>query len=74
MASVGDLQEWKKAFNVYNADGKLIDTVWFTGYNALEAKASLVNHDGYSPDIFVIDQTADAWFGYPKQEHRASRA
>lgn len=40
------------AFNVY-LDGELIDTVWFTGYTADEARKSLVDHDGYSPEITV---------------------
>jgi hypothetical protein len=40
------------AFNVY-LNGKLIDTVWFTGYTADEARASLINHDGYDPRIEV---------------------
>ena len=40
------------AYNVY-LRGKLIDTVWFTGYTTEEAKKSLINHDGYDPDIKV---------------------
>jgi len=41
-----------KAYNVY-LNGKLIDTVWFTGYTAEEARLSLINHDGYDPRIVV---------------------
>jgi len=41
-----------KAYDVY-LRGKLIDTVWFTGYTAEEARVSLINHDGYDPAIVV---------------------
>ena len=41
-----------RAFNVY-LHGKLIDTVWFTGYTVQEARDSLINHDGYDPSIVV---------------------
>lgn len=34
-------------------NGRHIDTVWFTGYNAEEAKRSLIEHDGYDPRIEV---------------------
>lgn len=40
------------AFNVYRR-GRLIDTVWFTGYTVEEARHSLINHDGYPHDIIV---------------------
>ena len=43
---------YTKAYNVY-LRGKLIDTVWFTGYTIEEAKKSLIDHDGYDPDIVV---------------------
>lgn len=34
--------------------GTVIDTVWFNkGIDAAMVKASLVNHDGYDPDIEV---------------------
>lgn len=34
-------------------NGRHIDMVWFTGYNAEEAKRSLIEHDGYDPRIEV---------------------
>jgi len=43
------------AYNVY-LRGRLIDTVWFTGYTADEARISLINHDGYSSNIVVREQ------------------
>jgi hypothetical protein len=33
--------------------GRHIDTVWFTGYTAEEARRSLIDHDGYDPAIVV---------------------
>ena len=44
-----------KAYNVY-LDGRLIDTVWFTGYTADEARRSLIDHDGYDPRIVVRER------------------
>ena len=41
-----------KAYDVF-LNGKLIDTVWFTGYTAEEARKSLIEHDGYDPRILV---------------------
>ena len=41
-----------RAYDVY-LDGKLIDTVWFTGYNADEVRQSLIDHDGYDSGIEV---------------------
>ena len=41
-----------KAFRVF-LNGKHIDTVWFTGYTAEEARRSLIEHDGYDPRIRV---------------------
>ena len=46
------LKNQTKAFNVY-LNGKLIDTVWFTGYTADEARESLINHDGYDSRIKI---------------------
>ncbi len=40
------------AYNVY-LNGRLIDTVWFTGYTVEEARKALINHDGYDPRITV---------------------
>lgn len=40
------------AFDVY-LRGRWIDTVWFTGYTAQEARISLIHHDGYDPRIVV---------------------
>ena len=40
------------AWNVY-LDGKLIDTVFATGYDAEEMRRSLINHDGYDARIVV---------------------
>ena len=45
-------QHCVRTFNVY-LKGKLIDTVWFTGYTVDEARESLINHDGYSSEIVV---------------------
>lgn len=42
------------AFNVYR-NSRLVDTVWFTGYTAEEARRSLIDHDGYAPDIVVTE-------------------
>ena len=44
------------AYNVY-LNGKLIDTVWFTGYTVTEAKRSLIEHDGYDICIEVCEQS-----------------
>lgn len=41
-----------KAYLVY-LNGRLIDTVWFTGYTVEEARKSLIEHDGYDPRIIV---------------------
>lgn len=41
-----------KAYNVY-LNGRLIDTVWFTGYTAEDVRRSLIEHDGYDSRIFV---------------------
>lgn len=43
------------AFNVYKPySHKIIDTVFSTETDAAEVKRSLVNHDGYDPDIRVV--------------------
>lgn len=47
-----------KAFDVFASERHLerrsiMDTVWFTGYTAEEARKSLVEHDGYPPGIIV---------------------
>lgn len=46
-----------KATKFYDVflNGELIDSVCFTGYTIDEAKASLVNNDGYDPAIVVED-------------------
>jgi hypothetical protein len=50
---VGDiLKEKSEAYLVY-LRGRLIDTVWFDGYDPEEARLSLINHDGYSSAIEV---------------------
>jgi len=41
-----------RAFNVYRGR-KLMDTVFFTGYNAEDVRRSLIDHDGYPYDIRV---------------------
>ena len=41
-----------QAWNVY-LNGKLIDTVFATGYDAEEMRRSLINHDGYDAGITV---------------------
>ena len=46
------MREKAKAYNVYFR-GKLIDTVWFTGYTVEEARKSLIDHDGYDYRIEV---------------------
>lgn len=40
------------AYLVY-LNGRLIDTVWFTGYTVEEARKSLIEHDGYNSRIIV---------------------
>lgn len=40
------------AFDVIRGN-KITDTVWFTGYTESEARKSLIEHDGYPPDIRV---------------------
>ena len=43
-----------KKFNVY-LKSKLIDTVFYIdSYSKEEVKQSLINHDGYNPDIRVV--------------------
>lgn len=41
-----------QAFNVY-LNGKLIDTVFANGYTSEEMRRSLIDHDGYDPQIVV---------------------
>jgi hypothetical protein len=42
-----------QAFDVY-LNGKLIDTVFYTkGFDAEEVKKSLIDHDGYDPEIEI---------------------
>ena len=45
-----------QAFDVY-LRGKLIDTVFATGYDSEEMRKSLINHDGYDHDIKVTRRT-----------------
>lgn len=40
-------------FRKVNGRTVKIDTVWFTGYTADEARKSLIDHDGYPSDIIV---------------------
>lgn len=40
------------AWNVY-LNGRLIDTVFATGYDAEEMRKSLIDHDGYDSRIIV---------------------
>jgi hypothetical protein len=40
------------AYNVY-LHGKLVDTVFATGYNVISMRLSLIHHDGYDPKIVV---------------------
>jgi hypothetical protein len=47
----------QEAFNVYRK-GRLIDTVFATGYTVEEMKRSLINHDGYPSDIRVTKRKA----------------
>ena len=45
-----------KAYDVVierNGGELLVDTVWFTGYTEDEARRSLIEHAGYSPEITV---------------------
>jgi hypothetical protein len=44
-----------KAYNVYLL-GRLIDTVFFTGYTAEEVRRSLIDHDGYDSRITVRER------------------
>jgi len=48
-----------QAWNVYLA-GRLIDTVFATGYTADEMRRSLINHDGYDARITVRARRAAA--------------
>ena len=42
------------SWNVY-LRGKWIDRVWFIDqYTAEEVRRSLINHDGYNPEIRVV--------------------
>ena len=45
--------EKQRAFDVFIGK-KLIDTVFAQGYTAEEMRESLINHDGYNPEIRVI--------------------
>ena len=51
---INDMRAW----NVY-LNGKLIDTVFATGYDADEMRRSLINHDGYDPGI-TVDENLEA--------------
>jgi hypothetical protein len=46
-----------QAWNVY-LGRRLIDTVFATGYDAEEMRRSLINHDGYDPNIRVTKRRA----------------
>lgn len=48
----------QQAFDVIR-NGKVIDTVFATGYTEDEMYRSLVNHDGYPADIVVKERKAD---------------
>ena len=48
-----------QAWNVY-LFGRLIDTVFATGYTADEMRRSLINHDGYDARITVHARRATA--------------
>lgn len=41
-----------QSFDVF-LNGELIDTVHATNYTVEEMRMSLINHDGYHPDITV---------------------
>jgi hypothetical protein len=43
------------AYNVF-LRGKKIDTVWFSMHTAEEVRKSLINHDGYNPEIVVSSE------------------
>ena len=46
-----------KAYNVYDAEGNEIDTVFMCdNSDAEEVRRSLINHDGYDPDITVEEE------------------
>lgn len=44
-----------KAYLVF-LNGQEVDTVFYTGHTSEEVKKSLVNHDGYNPNIRVIPE------------------
>lgn len=44
-----------KAYLVF-LNGQEVDTVFYTGYTAEDVKRSLVDHDGYDPNIRVIPE------------------
>lgn len=44
-----------KAYLVF-LNGEEVDTVFYTGYTSEEIKKSLVEHDGYNPNIRVIPE------------------
>ena len=49
----------QKEYQVYrlnrNNELVLVDTVFFTGYTVEEVRKSLIDHDGYSCDICVVE-------------------
>ena len=45
-----------RTFEVYNARGKWIDTVFFTDVDADYVRRSLITHDGYPEDIRVVER------------------
>lgn len=44
-----------KAYLVF-LNSQEVDTVFYTGYTSEEVKESLVNYDGYNPNIRVIPE------------------
>jgi hypothetical protein len=55
-----------RAYDVH-LKGRHIDTVWFTGYDAEEARKSLINRDGYHPNIKVIDRDEESPYTHPRE-------
>lgn len=40
-------------------DNQLVETVYYNHTTASEVKQSLINHDGYSPEIHVVEDSED---------------
>lgn len=56
----GDSVSKQAGFDVFR-NGEWVDTVFANGYTAEEMRVSLINHDGYDPNIKVRPSTGQSF-------------